>query len=125
MDEMSLHSFMTQKKAWSLEGTPVLAPVNSGFRLKQTIYGAIGNIFPKAILDFRYEPTNATHFLEYLKLLKAKTEEVTDKKLHIILDQHAGHRSVKYGSKQYLYENFHVHFMVPGTPEVNSIEHYW
>ena len=125
MDEMSLNSFMTKKKAWSLEETPVVSAVNSGSRLKQTIYGSIGNIFKTAILDYRYECTNAIDFLAYLKMLKAKTEEVTDQKLHIILDQHAAHRSVKYGSKTYLYEHFHVHFMVPGTPAINAIEHFW
>ena len=53
MDEMSLNSFMTKKKAWSLEETPVVTAVNSGPRLKQTVYGSIGNIFKTAILDYR------------------------------------------------------------------------
>ena len=44
-DEMSVHSFMHTKKAWSYRDQPVVAVVNSGRRYSQTVYGAIGNIF--------------------------------------------------------------------------------
>ena len=124
-DEMALNSFLTMKKSWSYESEPVVCPVNSGSRLKCSVYGAIGNIFPGPVLDFRKECTNATDALEYFKKLKKETTKYTKKKLNLILDNHAAHRSIKYGTKDYLQENFVVHYQPSGTPQVNSIEHFW
>ena len=124
-DEMALNSFLTMKKSWSYEAEPVVCPVNSGTRLKCSVYGTIGNIFPGPVLDYRKQCTNATDALEYFKLLKKETAKYTDKKLNLILDNHAAHRSIKYGTKAYLQENFELHFSPSGTPQCNSIEHFW
>ena len=69
-DEMSVHSFMTKDKAWSLRDQPIVVPVNSGGRLKTTCYGAIGPCFELPVLDYRVECTNGIDFLAYLKMLK-------------------------------------------------------
>ena len=122
---MALNSFLTMKKSWSYEAEPVVCPVNSGTRLKCSVYGTIGNIFPGPVLDYRKQCTNATDALEYFKLLKKETAKYTDKKLNLILDNHVAHRSIKYGTKAYLQENFELHFSPSGTPQCNSIEHFW
>ena len=57
----------------------------------------------------------------YFKLLKETVSKLTDKKLHIILDNHAAHRGIKSGTKAYLAENFIVHFTPVGSPQLNSI----
>lgn len=67
---MAVHSFMYKDKAWSFAAEPITIPVNSGSRLKCSVYGAIGNCFDGPLLMYRTEPTNGEHFLEYLKLLK-------------------------------------------------------
>ena len=85
-DQMALHSFMYKNKAWSFNDTPIMVPVNSGPRLKISVYGAIGNIFELPVLAYYYNSTNGTDCLEYLTMIKEKAEKVTDKKLHIILD---------------------------------------
>ena len=69
-DEMAVHSFMYKDKAWSFAETPITVPVNSGGRLKCSVYGAIGNIFDGPLLMYRTEPTNGIDFLTYLKMLK-------------------------------------------------------
>ena len=124
-DEMAMHSFLTIKKAWSYEDTPVETPVNSGNRLKLSVYGTISNILPKPHFGYGYKPTNGEDALAYFKILKEEVEKYTDKKMHLILDNHAAHKSRLYGTKQYLEENFHIHWMVPGTPQLNSIETFW
>ena len=85
-DQMALHSFMTKNKAWSLNDTPIEVPVNSGSRLKLSVYGAIGNVFDLPVLSYYYNCTNGTDVLEFLTKVKEKADQVTDKKLHIILD---------------------------------------
>ena len=73
-DEMALHSFLTKNKAWSFSDTPVLIPINSGQRLKLSVYGAIGNIFDGPILDYFFKPTNGEDVYSFLALLKEKAE---------------------------------------------------
>ena len=85
-DQMALHSFMYKNKAWSFSDTPVEVPVNSGSRLKLSVYGAIGNVFELPVLAYYFNCTNGTDVLQFLTLLKEKAEKVTNKKLHIILD---------------------------------------
>ena len=75
---MALNSDLTMKKSWSYADEPVVAPVNSGARLKCSVYGAIGNIFPGPVLEYRQACTNGTDALEYFKLLKAETDKYTD-----------------------------------------------
>ena len=41
------------------------------------------------------------------------------------MDNHAAHKSIKYGTKAYLAEHFQVHYMPAGSPECNAIEHLW
>ena len=124
-DEMALHSFLTFKKAWAYSDTAVVSPVNSGGRLKISVYGTISNVLQLPFLDFKYEATNATDSLAYFKKLREEVAKVTDRKLHLVLDNHTAHKSKKYGTKQYLEDNFILHWLPPGSPELNSIEHYW
>ena len=77
---------MTKNKAWSFSDSPIEVPVNSGSRLKLSVYGAIGNVFDLPILSYYYNCTNGTDVLEFLTKVKEKADQVTDKKLHIILD---------------------------------------
>ena len=53
-DEMAMHSFVYKTKAWSYASEPVLVPINSGNRLKVSVYGAIGNVFKYPVLMYRY-----------------------------------------------------------------------
>ena len=69
-DEMAIHSFVFLQKAWSFASDPITVPVNSGGRLKCSVYGAIGNCFDGPLLMYREKPTNGEDFLAYLKLLK-------------------------------------------------------
>ena len=124
-DEMALHSFLTYKKAWSYADSAVVCPVNSGSRLKVSVYGTISNVLHLPLLDFKYDATNAVDALAYFKKLKAAIAGVTDRKLHLVLDNHTAHKSKLHGTKKYLEENFILHWMPPGSPELNSIEHYW
>ena len=65
-DEMALNSFMYKSKAWSFSDAPIEVPVNSGSRLKLSVYGAIGNVFDLPILSYYYNCTNGTDSLEFL-----------------------------------------------------------
>ena len=56
-DEMSL-LFLSMKKAWSYEDTPVVCPVNSGARLKMSVYCCLSNVLPTPFLDYKYQSTN-------------------------------------------------------------------
>ena len=69
--------------------------------------------------------TNSENCLKYFRFLKEETVKVTEKKLHIILDNAPAHTAVKTGVKPFLEENFFVHFMPKGTPQLNAIEHFW
>ena len=113
---MALHSFLTFKRAWSFSDVPVETPVNQGPRLACSIYGTISNILPKACLKTFRESTNGADCLVYLKMLKEEVAKVTDQKLHLVLDNHAAHRSYIHGTKEYLEENFILHWMPPGSP---------
>ena len=123
-DEMSVHSFMYTKKAWSYRDQPIVAVVNSGSRYSQSVYGSIGNVFKKPILQFS-GITNSENCLEYFKYLKQEADKVTTQKLNIILDNAPAHTAVKTGVKPFLQANFNVHYMPKGTPQVNAIEHFW
>ena len=124
-DEMAIHSFLYSRKAWSYMDEPVQCPVNSGTRLKVSVYGAIGNVQQLPFLDYYYKPTNGIDVLKFLQKLKQRMAKLTDKKVHIILDNHAAHRSNKHGTKPYFAENFITHFMPPSSPQINAIEHFW
>ena len=122
---MALHSFLTWNKAWSYSDTPVETPVNSGSRLACSIYGTISNILPKACLQVCRNSTNGVDCLAYLKMLKLEVAKYTDQKLNLILDNHAAHKSILHGTKSFLEENFILHWLPPGSPQLNSIEIYW
>ena len=124
-DEMGLNSFLTYKKAWAYSDFPVCSPVNKGGRLSTTIYGTISNVLPKACLHFSQRSTNGEDCTAYLKMLKEEVAKHTDRKLHLVLDNHASHRSNLHGTKAFLQEHFIVHYMPPGSPQLNSIETYW
>ena len=124
-DEMALHSFLTFKKAWAYSDFPVETPVNQGPRLACSIYGTISNVLPRACLQIFRDSTNGVDCLAYLKMLKEQVAKVTDKKLHLVLDNHAAHRCVVHGTRAFLEENFVLHWMPPGSPQLNSIEIYW
>ena len=115
-DEMALHSFLTFKRAWSFSDVPVETPVNQGPRLACSIYGAISNVLPHAALQVYRESTNGADCLTYLKMLKEEVAKFTDQKLHLVLDNHAAHRSIVHGTKAFLEENFVLHWMPPGSP---------
>ena len=115
-DEMALHSFLTFKKAWSYADQPVVSHVNSGGRLKVSVYGTIANVLQLPHLDYKYDATNGADALEYFKKLKSAIAEVTDKKLHLVLDNHTAHKSRVHGTKEYLEENFILHWLPPGSP---------
>ena len=125
-DEMALHGFLTIKRAWSYEETPVCCPMNGGKRVKCTVYGTISNVLSRPCLMYREKSTNADDCLAYLQMLRAEVAKVTDQKLHLILDNHPAHKAARYTSvKQYLDEHFITHWMPPSTPQVNSIETFW
>ena len=79
--------------------------VNSGGRYTQSVYGSIGNVFSQPVLQFS-GTTNSQNCLKYFRFLKEEAARVTDKKLHIILDNAAAHTAVKTGVKPFLEENF-------------------
>ena len=58
-------------------------------------------------------------------MLQQEVAKVTDQKMHLVLDNHTAHKSILHGTKEYLEENFIVHWMPPGSPQLNSIETYW
>ena len=124
-DEMALHSFLTWRKAWSYSDVPIETPVNQGGRLACSVYGTISNILPKACLQITRESTNGEDCLSYLKMLKEEVAKYTDQKLNLVLDNHAAHKSIVHGTRSFLEENFIIHWMPPGSPQLNSIETYW
>ena len=102
-DEMALHSFMYHKKSWSYKDELVEVPINQGKRLKQSVYGVIGNIFRKPFFDYYFDASNGVDCLSFLKKLKNKaTPNCKGQKLHIILDNAMAHGSVKYGTREFL-----------------------
>ena len=124
-DECAMHGFLTKRKSWSYSDEPILAPINSGYRLKQSIYGSLSNKFDRPHLWYAYRSTNGEDCLEYFKLLLEECRKVTDQKFHLIMDGHKAHYSVKHGSKEFLNQNFIVHQMPSGSPQINAIEHLW
>ena len=62
--------------------------MNTGRRVKLSIYGGISNVLKLPLFAFHKESTNADDFLQYLKDVRDEVAKVTNKKLHIIMDNH-------------------------------------
>ena len=68
---MALHSILTYRKAWSYSDSLVVSPpVNSGVRLKISVYGTISNVlqlpYLSSSLDHRIHGIEATPPIEPL-----------------------------------------------------------
>ena len=53
-DEMGLHGFLTMKKSWSYEHHPIVTCVNSGQRLKMSVYGTICSVVPTPVFTYKF-----------------------------------------------------------------------
>ena len=65
-----------------------MVPVNTGRRVKTSIYGGVSNVLELPLFAFHSESTNKEDFLQFLKDVKEEVAKVTPKKLHIIMDNH-------------------------------------
>ena len=63
--------------------------------------------------------------MKFFQHLKEEVKKYTDKKMHLVLDNHAAHKSVKHGTRAFLEANFELHWQPAGTPQVNVVEHLW
>ena len=128
-DESSCNMWMRKRTTWSSGLRPVKFPLNKVRGKGVTVFGAIGECLPKAVLTLA-PTTNKEHVMAFLKKLRGvvtpdpMTSKAKQLKLVVVLDNHRAHCSqdVRTLASQL---NMELLFLPPYCPELNSIESLW
>ena len=122
-DETSLSAWTKKKRVWG----PKHQPMEFGLHWKRfkgvTLMGALSNNIRDKVFFTMTKSTNHEDFKAFIKLLLEKIENPEQIKPSIVLDNHSAH--IQKDSVKLLQEHFNCFFLVPHSPQFNSIESLW
>ena len=123
MDEAAVNMWLRGKKTWSTRNEPVRMNLNVAQGEGVTIMGCIGNCMSAPYFELATS-TNNVEFQRFLTALRGRCCVPRQEPVYLVLDNASSHHNN--ASKQCMAAlNFRPLFIVPYSPEFNSIERLW
>jgi hypothetical protein len=105
----------------------LVMPYNTTRGPNLTIFGAMSTNLVDHACGIVCQKTDTQRFCELLQVIKQRITPGSPKPYYLVLDNHSCHDSKE--TRQWLYDNerdtFSFLFLVPSTPQFNSIECLW